>query len=81
MTGSAAMHSFERLAAWLISEMARRWWTLEVPCEVADFGEILLRHAQQDAQAHGKWTYRPDMPPAWADVTVTYHPTDRGKRA
>ncbi|MFF2746839.1 hypothetical protein ACFVVA_14995 [Kitasatospora sp. NPDC058048] len=73
--GFAAMHEFVPLAVHLISEMARRWWVLDVPREVADFGEILLRHAKADAQAHGKWTYRPDCPPKWADVTVTYHPT------
>nr|BFD90784.1 hypothetical protein KitaXyl93_21440 [Kitasatospora sp. Xyl93] len=74
--GFVAKHEFVPLAVHLISEMARRWWTLDVPCEVSNLGEILLRHAQQVAQAHGRWKYRPDVSPEWADVTVTYHPAD-----
>ncbi|WP_030244155.1 hypothetical protein [Streptomyces sp. NRRL S-350] len=66
------MHEFERLAAWLISEGARRWWSLEIPPEMADFGEILLRHGKAVAMQRGRWTY--GGPHTWADVTVTYRP-------
>lgn len=72
--GFAATHSFERLAAHLISEAARRWWTLDVPKEMADFGEILLRHAKGVAESRGRWTYEPGRRQEWADVTVTHHP-------
>lgn len=72
--GFAATHSFERLAAHLISEAARRWWTLDVPKEMADFGEILLRHAKAVAESRGAWTYEPGRRQEWADVTVTRHP-------
>ncbi|MEU3573099.1 hypothetical protein AB0E96_32445, partial [Kitasatospora sp. NPDC036755] len=72
--GFAATHSFERLAAHLISEAARRWWTLDVPSEMANFGEILLRHAEAVAMQRGTWTYEPGARQEWADVTVTYQP-------
>ncbi|MFJ1939172.1 hypothetical protein ACIOGZ_41805 [Kitasatospora sp. NPDC088160] len=74
--GFAAVHCFERLAAHLISEAARRWWTLDVPPAMADFGN-LLRYAKQVAEAHGRWTYEPNGRQEWADVTVTYAPVGR----
>lgn len=74
VTGNAAKHEFTPLAVHLISEMARRWWTLEIPREVANFGEILLRHAEGVAMQRGTWKYEPPDGPRWADVTVTYHP-------
>lgn len=74
--GFAATHSWERLAAHLISEAARRWWTPDVPPAMADFGEILLRHGEGVAMQRGMWKYEPGSTQEWADVTVTYHPAD-----
>ncbi|MFE4972496.1 hypothetical protein ACFRAR_10280 [Kitasatospora sp. NPDC056651] len=41
---------------------------------MTELGEILLRHAQQDAGPHGEWTREPGGDQERAVVAVTYDP-------
>lgn len=75
--GSTSADSFERLAAHLIADAGRRWWDIEVPVQVRNFGEILLRHGRPIAEAQGRWTYKPNGRQDWAHVMVTYDPDGR----
>ncbi|MER6365051.1 hypothetical protein [Kitasatospora sp. NPDC001527] len=72
--GWTAAATFYRLAVQLLTVAARRWWSPDVTPDMTEFGEALLRNAQQAAERDGQWYYAPSGQQDWADVTVTYHP-------
>ncbi|WP_380284921.1 hypothetical protein [Kitasatospora purpeofusca] len=72
--GWTTAEHFPRLAVQVLTVAARRWWSPDVPPAVMDFGEALLRGAQEVAEREGQWHYEPSDRHDWAEVTVTYHP-------